>query len=181
MSAPAFAKRYAQSLLDLVGNTADAARADFALISSTIRSNKELALALESPVVKQDAKARILTSLFGAHCQASTLQFLNLAVHKGRGGQLLAIAQAYVELYNEQKGIVIAQVRSAKPLTAADRTKISEALQPLSKHIELVETTDARLLGGLKITVGDRQIDATLRRKLNQLKTSSKGTSLSSH
>ena len=83
---------------------------------------------------------------------------------------LPAMVHAFVELYKERMGIVTAEVTTAVALSKEARTEINSSLASVGKEIELVETVDPKVLGGLKITVGDKRIDATLRKKLNELK-----------
>jgi len=166
------AGRYALSLLQLSTEKGllEAVKSDMALIATTIESNPELELMLHSPVIKQDAKQKVMEKVFSSHVNSLTLQFVALLTTKGREGMLGQIALAFVEIYNEQKGIVIAQVTTASPMTKDQRESAKNSLKTLGKTIEIKETIDPTILGGIKIKVGDLRIDASIRMKLNDLK-----------
>ena len=64
-----------------------------------------------------------------------------------------------------------AEVTSAKALDAAQLDSIRSALrQSLGRDPELETRVDPSILGGLKVRVGSRLFDASLRTKLDQMK-----------
>ncbi len=80
------------------------------------------------------------------------------------------IADAFINLYRYEKGIINAEVVSAVPMSAEWKADLAAAFAKTGKSIEFTESVDPSLLGGLRVKVGDQLIDATLRRKLNELK-----------
>jgi F-type H+-transporting ATPase subunit delta len=166
------AGRYAQSLLDLAQEQGvlEAVKDDMEMVSLTISQNRDLQLLLQSPIIKVDQKQKVLTSIFGKNAQALTMQFLAMACSKGREYMLPAILEAGIEQYKERKGIVTAEVTSAVALSDDQRKEVSASLAGLGQHIELKEKVDPNILGGLKVRVADRRVDASFRKKLNELK-----------
>ena len=68
-------------------------------------------------------------------------------------------------------GEVQAQVISAIPLTAAQTKGVAQALrQALGKDPQIETRVDPAILGGVKVRVGSRLFDASLRSKLDSLK-----------
>lgn len=61
-------------------------------------------------------------------------------------------------------------ITSAIPLTAEQRKKLVSALEKKysTKH-EIEEQVDEQLLGGVRITIGSRQLDASVRGKLHSI------------
>ena len=60
---------------------------------------------------------------------------------------------------------------TAIPLTEAQAAGVAAALrQALGKDPEIVTRVDRGLLGGLKVKVGSRLFDASLRTRLDQMK-----------
>jgi len=96
---------------------------------------------------------------------------LRLLVDKGRESELPAIYRAFVSLVEEAQGIVHVQVVSAVPLTeplqAALRAKIESSLK---KTVELTMTVDEQILGGLRLRIADRVVDASVRQRLERLR-----------
>lgn len=73
-----------------------------------------------------------------------------------------------------ERGIVVADVASARDLSAEARQAIEKFLTVSlnAQKVALRESTDASLLGGVRVDVAGRQLDATLKTRLNKLKTS---------
>ena len=66
------------------------------------------------------------------------------------------------------RGIVVADVTAAHPLTEDIKAQIADLLG--AKDLQIRETVDASVLGGIRVEVPGKRYDATLRRKINQLK-----------
>lgn len=70
-----------------------------------------------------------------------------------------------------QKGIKLAQVTSAKPLSSSNEKEIVETLNTLLKSkVELNKSLDENLVGGVVVRVDDLLIDASVKNSLKQLK-----------
>ncbi|TAG51036.1 MAG: F0F1 ATP synthase subunit delta, partial [Runella slithyformis] len=79
----------------------------------------------------------------------------------------------FVKLYDESKGIVVAHVTAAVALTDELRQQFSQIVaDSTGKTVQIKEKTDERLIGGYVLRVGDRQIDASIRKRLSDLKLS---------
>jgi len=75
--------------------------------------------------------------------------------------------------YRNEKGYIEANVLSAYPISSDVRMDIKKYihdLYPNAKHVMLNEVVDPSLVGGVRLEVGDRQLDFTVRAKLNSLK-----------
>ena len=76
-----------------------------------------------------------------------------------------------MELVEKAEGIVHVEVVTAVPLTSALegalKAKIESSLQ---KSVQLTTTVDKEILGGLKLRIGDRIADASVRHRLERLR-----------
>ncbi|MEZ4720844.1 MAG: ATP synthase F1 subunit delta [Flavobacteriales bacterium] len=164
--------RYAQSLLELAieQKSLDQVKADMALIAQCVAESHEVDLMLQSPIIKPDLKKKTLEKVFGSSISKLSQSFVALLTTKGRESILPQIAVSFIGLYNEHMGIVSAEVVTATKLTAAQRDELKKTLSSTGKTIELIERVDPRVMGGVRIKVGDQLMDATVRRKLNELK-----------
>lgn len=72
------------------------------------------------------------------------------------------------------RGVMIADVASATKLSDATKKAIGAFLTETdnSKRVYLRESLDPTLLGGVRVTTPDAELDATIRRKLTTLKAS---------
>jgi F-type H+-transporting ATPase subunit delta len=73
-----------------------------------------------------------------------------------------------IEAALAEKGIVVADVTSARPLTALLKGEVSKLVG--TKNVQLRETIDETVLGGMRVTVPGKRFDGTVRRKLTVLK-----------
>jgi F-type H+-transporting ATPase subunit delta len=174
MNVAPVAYRYARSLMELAQEKGVLAgvHEDMRLVGSTCAANRELVVLLNSPVVKADKKDRVLEQVFAGKVGQLTATFMGILVRKGRERLLPDVAQAFSELYKQSRNIVVANVASAVPLSAAARARvqaIAEKQHP-GKSIELVEKVDPTLIGGVTIRIGDELYDGTVSRRLADLR-----------
>jgi F-type H+-transporting ATPase subunit delta len=165
--------RYASSLLQLALEQGDLEKVnvDMALVLGTVNASHELELMLESPIIKPSVKEKVLEKIFSSSVCKLSMQFMVLLAAKGREAILPQVAVSFKELYNQHHGIVSAEVVSAKTLSKSDRDDLMKNLSAGGHKIELKESVDPKVLGGLRIKMGDQLVDATIRRKLNDLRT----------
>ena len=70
------------------------------------------------------------------------------------------------------RGVSLAEVRTALPLEQAQRTDVLERLHELTgDEIEINEVVDESLIGGITVRIGDRLYDASVRNRLERLRT----------
>ena len=169
------ASRYAKSLLDLAieQNSLEEAYADMRLVLNAVEENRDLELLLLSPIVKTDKKLAILDKVFAGQLHKVTAEFLKIITRKKREYLIGDIAQSFVLKYKAHKGILTAEVTTAVPLDDLLRSKVEAIVKKLNhREIELIEKVDPELVGGLVLRVGDKQVDASVSRMINDLKLS---------
>ena len=173
MSVSIVAARYAKSLIELAKekNVLEAVHEDMKLFKDTADNNRGLMLALKSPVVRHEKKLGILKSLFESRVNAVSFAIFNIITRKNRESIMDSIAEEFIIAYNESKGIQKATVVTPVPLTDELRSQFSNIVASATgKTIELEEKVDENLIGGYVLRVNDRQIDASVKSKLNKLK-----------
>jgi F-type H+-transporting ATPase subunit delta len=98
---------------------------------------------------------------------------LRILVDKSREGEVAGIYRAFVGLVERAQGLVHVQVVSAVPLAPSIeevlRAKIASSL---GKTVELTLSVDKEILGGLRLRIGDKVADATVRHRLERLRES---------
>lgn len=173
MSESTVALRYAKSLIDLAQeqNVVDTVYQDMLFFKKTAEENRGLMLALKSPVVRHDKKLAILEGVFKTRVSPTSYTIFTIITKKNREAIMFSIAEEFVKLYDEKKGIVKAIITSSMPLTAPLRKEfMSIVAEATGKTVELEERVDEKLIGGYVLRVGDRQIDSSIRTRLNDLK-----------
>ena len=74
-------------------------------------------------------------------------------------------------LLRAERGIVLAEVRTALPLEDEQRRAVTERLGELTgETVEMNEVVDESLIGGIAVRIGDRLYDASVRNRLERLR-----------
>ena len=95
---------------------------------------------------------------------------LDLLLQRDRIALVPRIALAFGDLVDRREGVAKAKITTSVGLDDAQRGDLVERLERSSgMKIRATFTVDPSLIGGAKVQVGDRLIDASLRNQLNQL------------
>lgn len=172
--APAAAKSYAKALFALARerNQTEAIAGDLAALVDLLGGTPELAAFFSRPWIA-GVKKRAAASEVATQAAVSPLarDFFALVVAQGRAEHLGAIAAAYRELDDADRGCVRARVRTAAALTDDERARLAARLGRAvgGKRVILEETVDAVLLGGFVAEVGSLVLDGSLDGQLARL------------
>jgi F-type H+-transporting ATPase subunit delta len=165
---------YAKALLGAAakaGQTQEVVEELDALVSEVFETLPKLEAALTSPRVSLDAKFRLLDRAFGRALSELMLRFLKVVCRHRRSDCLRSINRAVHEQYHEFLGCVDVQVRTAQSLSMDQRAAISARLETmLAKRVNLIESVDPKLIGGLVVRVGDTVYDGSVANQLVQLR-----------
>ncbi|MFL2582151.1 MAG: ATP synthase F1 subunit delta [Flavobacteriales bacterium] len=166
------AVRYAKSIIQLSieQDILDLVKADMDLIRSTCAGSKELVLLLESPIVKADKKLAVLNAVFGSKLSALTNKFITILTSKGRESLIDDIAFAFEDQYLAHKNVLRTVIKSVDGLNDDFKFKVTELVRTAyEKDVQIIEEKDPSLIGGFVLTIGDKQVDASISRKLAEL------------
>jgi F-type H+-transporting ATPase subunit delta len=166
--------RYARSLAEVVfeQNLEQTVTGDLETYSEVFKEVPDLLDAFDSPGVPQEAKEKLLESLVSLHpVHSVTHNFLKVLLEHNRIRYYEQIYRSYSDSANERNGIVSARVSSSMPLEAPEvevlEKKLSEAT---GKTVNMEPQTDADLLGGIVVQIGDTIFDGSIRTKLAEIK-----------
>jgi F-type H+-transporting ATPase subunit delta len=166
--------RYAQALFELAdqGGALAAVEADLKSLKAMREDSADLRRLLASPAFTAEDKAKGVAAIAdAAKLSPLTAKFLGLLAANARASALPAVIAAYERLAAEHRGAVAAEVTSALPLSKTQLKNIAKGLaDALGKDPELTARVDPSILGGLKVRVGSRLFDASLKSKLDSLK-----------
>ncbi len=174
MSAERIAQRYAKSLVDHAMSTSqiDTVKEDMSTLA-TMFGHRELSLMLKSPIISADKKKSVLSSILHGKVSEVTSKFIDILISKGRESSLPAVVTAFDQQYNELKRRSIVKVTSAAPLDDARLAELkAKILQSGVTHpdIQIETTIDQDLIGGFVLDIADTQYDASVRGKLDKLR-----------
>jgi len=167
------ASRYAKSLIDLATEKGqlEAVYADMIQVKSICEHSREFLVFLNSPIINSDKKIAVIKAVFEGKFNPISDGFLTIVASKRRESIIPGMAASFIEQYKTQKNILTAIVTSADGLDAATKQKVLDLVKTqLNGEVELVEKTNANLIGGFILKVGDKQIDKSVSRQLSNLK-----------
>jgi F-type H+-transporting ATPase subunit delta len=168
-------QRYANALADLVARgdiaAGDLAR-DLGQVSAMLAESTGLATVLTSPAVNWLHKRAVIDALAArAQLAPITRNFLLVVAQRGRAGRIAAIAHALEALLLERRGIVRAEVSSARILSAGERAMLEQTLaRRLGRQLEAHYRLQPDLVGGFLARVGDDVYDASILGRLQRLR-----------
>ena len=168
------AERYAGSLFALALQAKSIAKVDADLDSfeKMLADSADLRRLIESPVFSSGDQARAIAAVADkAKITGLAGNFLRVVADNRRLFAVPAMIKAFRRLAAEHRGEAAADVTSAHALTPAQATDLKATLKSVAgKDVAVTVTVDPSLLGGLVVKMGSRQIDTSLKTKLNSLK-----------
>ncbi|WP_338471037.1 F0F1 ATP synthase subunit delta [Niallia sp. XMNu-256] len=172
MSNPAIANRYAFALFQVAieQKLLDQLDTELRVVREVIQQNQDFNTLLSSPKLSKDKKKQLLQNAF-SNANPFLQNTFNLLVDRGREGLIVQIADHFIELTNNEKGIAEATVTSARPLTEKEIKALSKTFAKKlgKKDLRIENIVDSNLLGGIKLRVGNRIYDGSVKGKLERL------------
>ncbi|WP_203363501.1 F0F1 ATP synthase subunit delta [Bacillus sp. REN10] len=172
MSNSVVAKRYALALFQIAKEQQqlDAIEEELRVVKAVFTESKELLPLLQSPKMTIQQKKDLLKSAF-ANASSYTVNLLMLLTERHREIYITDVVDAYIQLANEERGLAEATVVSVRPLTETEEASISAqfAKKVGKQSLKITNEVDANLLGGLKVRIGNRIYDGSVRGKLDRL------------
>jgi F-type H+-transporting ATPase subunit delta len=166
------AKRYALALFQIAKEQQllGVVEEELRVVKEVFVYNTDLKALLKSSKLTIDKKKEILTTAFTS-VNPYVLNTLMILIDRHREDEIIEVANQFLELANEEKGIADAQVISTRELSEAEREAISATFGAKvgKKSLRIENIVDSELLGGVKLRIGNRIYDGSLRGKLDRL------------
>jgi F-type H+-transporting ATPase subunit delta len=139
--------------------------------AKAVDANHELRNALTDIAIPAERKSAVITELLGERASPVTVNILEFVVGQGRARELSEIVADVADLAAISRDKVLAEVHSAVPLDDDLKSKLADALSKATgKAVDVKVIVDPSIVGGIYARVGDQVIDATIRRRLQELR-----------
>ena len=165
--------RYAKALLELAveTNNLEDCYSDMNTILTVSQDSKEFYLLLKSPIIKTDKKIIIIEEVFSNKLSELTNGFIKIITSKKREAILDSVAKSFISLYKEKKNIISAKLVTATEIDNETREEVLDFIKKKGhKNVDLQEKIDKSIIGGAIINIGNKQIDASVSNKINEMK-----------
>lgn len=171
--------RYASALFDLASEkgTVTAVESDLDKLGDAIAASADLAALIRNPQVGRDDAAKAIDAVATLlKLSPLTKQFLGVLAGNRRLSALPQVVSAFAAIAAAQRGEVNAEVSSAHPLSDEQLKALAEKLKAREgREVKLKAKVDPEILGGLVVRIGSKQIDSSIRTRLNTLANAMKG------
>lgn len=167
------AKRYAQGLLDFTqesGNTVSVF-AEMKDVVKIMKDSKELKNFFASPIIDAKKKISVASQIFVQFSPVAQ-NLITLIIKQGRESHLQDIAQEFINKVEDLQGVQRVTLTVATQLSSKNTDEIikTTTLVDHTKNYDLKVVVNPEIIGGYILRVGDQQVDASVRTKLNQVK-----------
>ena len=165
------ARRYAAGVFQFAHEekTIDTWRAELAKLDELLQDDVLIA-AFQNPAVGVQRRME-LAKLLAPELRPETENLLRLLVEHHRTRYTHEIREAFERLADEASGVVQATVTTAIDLDQDDQKRYEQELaRKLDRKVNVKFLTDAAIVGGATIQIGDHLIDGTVRTQLARLR-----------
>jgi len=167
------AKRYAQGLLDFTNESGQTATvfSEMKDVVKIMAESVDLNKFFHTPYIDSKKKVEVAKEIFKG-LSVSSQNLITLVIKQGRENQLKNIAQEFINKVEDINGVQRVTLTTAIQLSKENLDQIlrSTNLVNPNSNFDLNVNVKPEILGGYILRVGDQQVDASVKSKLNQIK-----------
>ena len=125
---------------------------------------------ISDPKVSAQQLEGLVLGVLGDKLSGDARNFVQVLVQNNRLDSMSLIRAHYESLKREEEGVLEAKIVSALKMSDDQvRQLVAQLESKYQRKVTAQVETDASLIGGVKIVVGDKVIDATVRGKLDAM------------
>lgn len=168
---PLVENRYAEALMKLSQDNIEGVRQELEGLVFIYNSNQEFRNFLADPTIKADKKQTAIRNIFTDRLSKNMLNFLLLLIDKHRINNLPEIYNQFVRLANEKSNVLDMKIITAEPLTEQQLLGIKEKFRNKYNAVAVKseEIIDPSIIGGIKVIIGDRVYDGSIKGRIESL------------
>lgn len=173
MSVKAIANRYAHALLLEAErlNVEQPVEHDIAMIREHLKRSADLRMLFRSPIIEYWRKKKIFNEIFEQHLNTLTLKFMMIVFEKRREHYIQDIFEAFGLQLDKKRNLLRVHVTSAQALETELQDRMVTVLgKRTGKTVVPTYQTEAELIAGITVTIGDTVVDGSLRKRLTELR-----------
>ncbi|MEE1303667.1 MAG: ATP synthase F1 subunit delta [Agathobacter sp.] len=164
---------YGDALFELAleNNQLDSMLDEVKAVSAAIAENEDLTKLMNHPKIVKEEKIKVIEDIFTGQVSRELVGLMRMVVEKDHYDELDSVLVYFIDKVKEYKNIGTAYVTSAAPLSDTQKAAVEQKLLETTKYVEFEMhfDVDATLIGGMKIRIGDRVVDSSVKNKLNDL------------
>ena len=160
---------YAKALFELTEElgTTERVREDVLTAKSVFCENPEYARLLDTPALKKEERIALISAAFSS-LDEMLVNLIKLVSEKRHTYVIDKLFTAYLEKYDISRGIERVRAITATAMDGAQLTAMREKLEKMTgKTVVIINTVDPTILGGVKLRYMGRQLDGSLKSRLD--------------
>ena len=170
------AKEYGKALFLLTqeDGTGDAVAEDMETVRKLLRENPKYEKLLDTPALTKEEKLRLIDRAFSS-LHENVLNLTKILCEKHSVYQFSRVAESYAVLCDEARGIERAEVLTAVAMTQQQISALTARLCKLTgKTVIVKNTVKPEILGGAVLRYSGKQLDGSLKARLESFEKSLK-------
>ena len=165
--------RYAEALINIAAEKAsiDEFLEDLGTVALMYSGEPGFKEFLLNPQNETTLKKNVVYNSYNGRVKPEIINFVSLLLDKGRIKYLPGIYSEFVRLADEKRSILTINILSAAPLGDEQISVITHKYQKLYNAVSVKTQVkyDPSLIGGIRVVVGDKMTDASVKGRLKQL------------
>lgn len=140
-------------------------------VAAIMKSEEGLRKFIDSPIISAKEKKDVLGKIFNEQISEELMNFICVLIDKGRTRHFDKIVKTMQQLSREKEGSSAGIIYSAEMITNEQLEKFQEQTGRLLRtNVKLENQIDKSLLGGIKILIDGKVIDASFKKRLADIK-----------
>jgi F-type H+-transporting ATPase subunit delta len=164
------ARPYAEALFKAAGAQAAALSAEVGALAA-VAADEQLRQFADNPKTSPEQVFGVVAGVVNQPLSAAAQNFLRTVLDNGRLAAMPEIAAQFHALVNAQSGVSDALIESAFPIEPSQLPDVVATLeQRFSRKLNARVELRPELIGGIRVTVGDEVLDASVKARLDHMK-----------
>jgi F-type H+-transporting ATPase subunit delta len=139
-------------------------------LASSVVVDPRVAQALDNPALDTGAKESLVLSICGDKLNPEGRRFIQVLIEADRISVLPEIQAMFESLKDAADGVARATIETAFPFQGNELAELTSVLEKrFGRKIEATVSVNPALIGGVRVTVGDTVVDATIQEQLRAM------------
>lgn len=169
------AKEYGEALYELAKEEGvlDALHDELKVVIALLNDEPMFTQLLCSRAIEREKRLKVVDDTFRDRAHVFIVNYMKLLVEKERFECFADSVKWFHQRYNEDFGIVEAQVTSAAALSDEEQEALRQKLMQMSnRKVSMTLRVDPSLIGGIRVEMDGKRYDNTIQNKLSRLRQS---------
>jgi len=165
----ASSKQYGKALFEITEElgTTEQVLADMQAVRALMSASAEYPKLLDTPAVPKEERVELIEKALGSF-DTHLVNLIKILSEHHSTYLFPKVCDEYSALYDASRGIERAVAISAKPMSEEQKAALVKKLENMTgKTVKLENTVDPEILGGLKVRFSGKQLDGSIKTRLD--------------